>query len=51
MALNAIDVETLRPPLKDTVVDIVLSGRVGEGETQGQLGQVLVLVMIINELL
>ena len=33
-AFDAVDVETLRPPLENTMVDVVLSGRVGEGESE-----------------
>jgi hypothetical protein len=51
LALNTIDVEALGPALKDTVVDVVLAGRVGEGETERKLVELLALVVVLNELL
>lgn len=51
MALNTINIESLSPALQDTVVDVFLGGRVGEGETQRHLVKVLVLVVELDELL
>ena len=51
LALNAINVKSLGPPLQNTMVDVVLRGRVGESETQRQMGQFLILVVSLEELL
>lgn len=51
LALDAVDVEALGPALKHTVVDVVLTGRVGESETKGKLVELLALVVVLDELL
>lgn len=51
LALHTVDIESLGPSLQDTVVNVFLSGGVRKGETEGQLGQVLILVVELNELL
>lgn len=51
LALDTVNVKALGPALQNSMVDVVLSGRVGEGEAQGQLGEILILVMVLDELL
>lgn len=51
LALDAVDVEALGPTLKNTVVDVVLAGGVGEGETERELVELLALVVVLDELL
>jgi hypothetical protein len=51
LTLNAVNVEALGPSLQNTVVDVVLSGRVGEGETKRKLVKLLALVVVFDELL
>lgn len=51
MALHSINIKALSPTLQDTVVDVILGGGIGEGETQGKLRELLALVVRFNELL
>lgn len=51
LALDAVNVETLGPALEDAVVDVVLGGGVGEGETKRELVELLALVVVLDELL
>jgi len=51
LALDAVNVEALGPALQDAVVDVVLGGRVGEGEAEGQGAQLLAVVVLLDELL
>lgn len=51
LALDTVNVEALGPALEHTVVDVVLAGGVGEGETEGKLVELLALVVVLNELL
>ena len=51
LALDAVDVEALGPTLENTVVDVVLAGGVGEGETERKLVELLALVVVLDELL
>lgn len=51
VSLHAINIESLGPALQPTMVNVVLCRRVREGKPQRQSGQVLVMVMGIQELL
>jgi len=51
LALDTVNIKTLCPSLEDTVVNILLSGRVREGETEGKLVQLLTFVVVLDELL
>lgn len=51
LALNAVDVETFGPALENTMVYVILSGRVRESETKRETGQLLATVVRLNELL
>ena len=48
LALDTSDVETLGPTLQNTLVDVVLRGRVGESETKGQVVNDLVAVAVVS---
>lgn len=51
MTLDTVDIEALGPALQNTVIDVLLSRGVGESETEGQLGEVSFLVVVLDELL
>jgi hypothetical protein len=40
-AFNSSNVETFRPSLQDAIVDVLLGGRVGEREAEGNLAYIL----------
>ena len=51
LTFHTINVEAFGPALEDAMVDVVLGGRIGKGETERELLNLLIAMVILDELL